>query len=186
MEALPDDWVTMRKPTPICVLLCACCVILGATISPHAEYLCVKTILRFSPSSLRRLKAASSLAESDAGRDHLYGLVLQERIGDASVAMSALCAVEKPWQVHSMLGQLREQHREEEYVELLDALDYVEQHRMVLAALEYEIERQDDERLRSRIVQIVEAFAKIYARGDHISLKQGSRDEMEAVEAPYD
>jgi hypothetical protein len=104
------------------------------------------------------MKAASALAQSEPGRDYLHHLVSRHSSESRSAATSALSAAKKPWDIYCLLGQLREENRVSEYVDLLGALNYAKEHRAVLNALRYELQHQTNAELKVMIDEIQKAF----------------------------
>lgn len=141
-------------------LLCVALFGAGLTASCLLDNIGYDLVLKIGPRLQERFWAAQKLAETEDGI-----VVLHKHVANPdrdktvrAVALSALCADQKPWESYTLLSFFQEPVNHAEYRELLNTLDYAEEHQQVVDALQYEYRNQNNRELRSVISNILQRF----------------------------
>jgi hypothetical protein len=133
----------------------------GVLMGPWIRTVFWSTALRVAHDPWKKLLAADHLEGTAGGRRLLYEFVKTGDEETQSICVTVLANEVKPWSIYSLLPRFREEKRMAPYHDVLNAMDYAEQHRQVLGALRYESHHCTNEVARQKIKSILEAFSVI-------------------------
>jgi len=134
-----------------------CAFIGGVVLGPSITTTYWTVILRCSRSKEKKWKAALALSRVPGGDEALLRMIHDPNRDVRVLSLWALSERLPPWETYGLLGEFSPTDVPE-LREIIGGLDYVSGHHRVVRALQYELTRQTDGRIRAEIQRILKKF----------------------------